>query len=126
MKKTTKAKLIYNAKAAALTLLILSGLGAYPLLYKKSWQITTISVTSKERIVEASGKSTSSKYLIFTKAEVFENTDSILFLKWGASDVQGALHKDKKYKVLVAGWRVPFLSMYRNIVEVIGPVDQGH
>jgi hypothetical protein len=78
----------------------------------------TIKVTEKERIVEGSGKSTSSKYLVFTEDEVFENTDSIWFFKFSSSDLQGQLKEGEEYKVKVCGFRIPFLSSYRNIIEI--------
>lgn len=83
----------------------------------------TIQVTEKERIVEASGsgenQSISSKYLVFTKDhDVLENTDSLLWLKWNSSSVQGQLHEGETYTVKVYGWRIGLLSMYPNIVSI--------
>ena len=77
-----------------------------------------ILVTDKERIVENSEDRVTSKYLVFSEAEVFENTDSFLFFKWNSSDLQGQLTPGHMYRVRVYGFRVPFLSMYRNIIEV--------
>ena len=51
--------------------------------------------------------------------EVFENTDAWLSGKFNSSDVQlSELEVGKTYNAAVYGWRVPFLSWYRNIVEV--------
>lgn len=75
----------------------------------------TITVTDKERIIDKSG---GSRYLVFADDETFENTDSWMWLKFNSSDVQGSLELDHTYKVKVYGWRIPFLSMYRNIVSV--------
>jgi hypothetical protein len=88
------------------------------LLYYTSAETVTITVTDKERIVESNGESTSSKYLVFTDTEVFENTDDLFLWKFNSSDVQGKLKVGEKYTVLVIGWRVPLLSMYRNIVNI--------
>lgn len=82
----------------------------------------TFTVTDKERIVEKSSDSVSSKYIVFTdkkadEKEVFENTDSFFRLKFNSSDVQGQLKKGETYNCKVYGWRVPFFSMYRNIVS---------
>ena len=77
----------------------------------------TITVSDKERIVESdSDGNTSSKYLIFTENEVFENTDSLFRMKFNSSDLQGSLKKGETYQCDVYGWRVPFLSSYRNLV----------
>jgi len=66
------------------------------------------------------------------KVEVFENTDAGLPFHWkydhwkyDSSNVQAQLQKGKTYDVDVYGWRIPYLSMYRNIVgveEVEAPV----
>ena len=78
-----------------------------------------VTVTEKERIVESNGKHTTSKYLVFTENEVFENVDDMIpFLKFNSSDIQGKLHVGETYKLTVWGWRINFLSWYRNILNV--------
>lgn len=79
----------------------------------------TVTVTDKERV----NKSDSSKYLVFCEDEngevlVFENTDELLRLKFNSSTVQGTIKQGGKYKLTVVGFRVPFLSMYQNIIKV--------
>ena len=78
-----------------------------------------VTVTEKERIVESNGKHTTSKYLVFTENEVFENVDDMIpFFKFNSSDIQGKLHVGETYKLTVWGWRINFLSWYRNILNV--------
>ena len=78
-----------------------------------------VTVTEKERIVESNGKHTTSKYLVFTENEVFENCDDMIpFFKFNSSDIQGKLHVGETYKLTVWGWRINFLSWYRNILNV--------
>lgn len=77
----------------------------------------TVTVTDKERI---SGED--SKYLVFCEDEngktiVFENTDSLIRLKFNSSDIQGELKIGETYKVIVNGYRVPIFSWYENIIE---------
>lgn len=79
-------------------------------------ETVTVKVTGKERIVESNGDQTSSKYLIFTQDEVFENTDSLFLFKFNSSDIYGKIEKDDTCTFVVNGWRVRFLSMYRNII----------
>lgn len=74
----------------------------------------TITIKDKERIQDGS----SSKYLIFTPNEVFENTDSILFMKFDSSDVYNNLDVGKTYNVKVNWYRIPFFSSYRNLLEI--------
>jgi hypothetical protein len=71
-------------------------------------------VSEKERIV----KSDSSKYLIFCEEEVLENTDSLWYWKWNSSDFYRDIKVEEVYTFRVYGWRVPFLSMYKNIINI--------
>lgn len=90
---------------------LIFGMMAFPYLTS---DMATITVTDKERIVTGSG----SKYLVFTENEVFENIDSIIYAKFNSSDLQGKLKRGQTYTVKVYGWRIPFLSSYRNIVSI--------
>lgn len=83
----------------------------------------TITITDKERIVEGTGKTTSSKYLVFGEDEngevlVFENSDLATRGKFNSSTIQGSLKEGKTYDVVVVGYRVPFLSLYENIISI--------
>jgi hypothetical protein len=89
----------------------------YPTAYYLSSDTVEITVKDKERITTGSGENISSKFIIYSENEVFENTDSWLFFKFNSADYQNKLEVGKTYKVKVAGWRVPFLSMYRNVVS---------
>lgn len=80
--------------------------------------VIEITVTEKESITVGDNKRIENKYLIFTENEVFENTDSIIYGKYDSSDFQRKLKVGETYKVKVAGWRLPFFSMYRNIVKI--------
>jgi hypothetical protein len=85
-----------------------------------SVEMINIDVQDKERITTGSGKNISSKFIVYTDGEVFENTDTILFSKWNSTDIQGYLKGGESYTVKVVGWRIPFLSTYRNIISVNG------
>lgn len=58
-----------------------------------------------------------SGYLVFTKDEVFENSDSLFRGKWNSSDIQNQLKEGCTYEATVYGFRNHFLSAYRNIVQ---------
>lgn len=73
-----------------------------------------ITVTGKERIRNGDKE----KYLIYTKNEVFENTDSWSRFKFNSHDFQSALLIDSTYTVGVIGLRWPFMGWTRNIVEI--------
>lgn len=78
-----------------------------------------IIVTDKERITTGSGENISSKFLVYTDGEVFENTDNILFLKFNSADIQNQLKVDNYYTVKVNGFRIPAVSSFRNILEIV-------
>lgn len=108
-------KLLFKGKFIMFIVLLFVILIGYSVVYYNTSEIIEITIKDKERITE--GKR--SKYLIYTEnEEVFQNTDSFLFLKFNSSDLYGKLDKTKTYKVKIVGWRIPFLSMYRNIIEI--------
>lgn len=82
-----------------------------------------VQVTDKEPVIEGLDGDVSSKYLVFTKhqpsgtIEVFENTDVFLLVKFNSSDLQAELEVGSTCLIDVIGYRVPFLSWYRNIVS---------
>lgn len=86
--------------------------------YYSSEETIEITINDKERITTGSGEHISSKFIVYGENEVFENTDSWLYLKFNSSDVQNKINVGETYKVKVVGWRVPFISWYRNIVTV--------
>jgi hypothetical protein len=98
--------------------ILLTVIVSYPISYKTSATTAVITINDKERITQSAGEGVSSKYIVYTEeGEVFENTDSMLFGKFNSSDVYGKLRKGKRYRVSVAGWRVHWMSSYRNIIS---------
>lgn len=71
----------------------------------------TFTVTDKERVT-----GDDSKYLVFTNGEVLCVDDTLVFMRFDSSDLYGSLKIGKTYRGDVVGWRVPFLSWYRNIL----------
>lgn len=70
-------------------------------------------VEEKERI----NSKEDSKYLIFTDKGVFENTDSLMHLKFNSSDLYGKLKVGESYRCKKNFWRVSILSMYPNLLS---------
>ena len=76
-------------------------------------------VEGRERIQDAE----TSRFMVWGltedgNVEVFENTDSLLALKFNSADLYGEMSLGTSCNATVVGFRVPFLSMMRNIVEV--------
>jgi len=72
----------------------------------------TATVTKTERVTSGD----SSYYLIYTEGETFKNTDNILLGKFDSSDLYGKIHPGK-YDLKVVGWRIKWLSTYRNVIS---------
>ncbi len=78
-------------------------------------------ITVSEKTVKryGSGDTSQEKYLVFTTAgNVFENTDSLLEWKFDSSNIYAKLIPGNTYIVNSYGWRVPFISSYKNILDV--------
>lgn len=95
-------------------LIIVVGSLIYPVLYINSVDTTTIEVVDKGTKYNNGDE----KYLIYSENEVYQVTDSILLLHFRVSDVYNNVKIDKVCNVKTYGWRLPFFSMYKNIVEV--------
>jgi len=74
----------------------------------------TDKVLGKERVVYSSSNS---KYLIYGNNETYQDTDSLWLGKFNSSDLYGHIQTGHTYQFTVIGWRVPFLSWYRNIIS---------
>jgi len=98
---------------------VLSIFGAWTYAYRSSSELITFTVDRRKRVTKGSGDSLNSKYLVWShEGEVFEVTDSWAFLIWNSSDRYGQLREGETVIAEVAGWRVPFLSWYRNVVKI--------
>lgn len=76
--------------------------------------VTVTGVTTKR--VEEDGQKRDI-YLVFTDDQTYKNVDSPAYLKFNSSDVQGRLVQTGKYRITYYGFRIPALSMYRNIIK---------
>lgn len=110
MKTKAKKSLFFIVSVIIVAFLI----GAYPMAYLSSQEDVNITVTKSERVTSGDN----SYYLIYTDSETFENTDSWLFIKFDSSDLYRELKVGEKYNVKVVGWRIPFFSLYRNIIKI--------
>ena len=71
-------------------------------------------VTGKERVTSDG----SSKYLVYTNTTTFEVVDTWIHWRFDSSDFYGKIVVGKTYQAKVQGWRVPFFSMYQNIITL--------
>jgi len=68
--------------------------------------------------VESVSSSSQHRYLIYTDGEVFEDRDFLVKGKFDSSDSYNKLKDLGKFKVKTCGYRLPFFSLYRCILEV--------
>jgi hypothetical protein len=73
----------------------------------------TFTVKGKENVIQ----NKSSKYLVYTDVTTYEITDSWIHWRWDSSDVYGNMQVGKTYTATLQGYRVPFLSMYQNVID---------
>ncbi len=106
-----KSLINFNFYITIICILLIFG---YTFSYHKSQDQVQATIQKTERVCDSDQNC---RYLVFTKSEVFENTDSVIFLKFNSSDFHANLEPNKTYELNVAGWRNPFFSMYRNILS---------
>ena len=59
-----------------------------------------------------------SKYLVKCGNEVYEISDLFFIGKFNSSDIYASLKVNHEYKITSTGYRIPFLSWYKNINKV--------
>jgi hypothetical protein len=83
---------------------------------------TCIVTITNKRIIRSNNID---KYLIYSQTQdgnikIFEDTNSLLELKFLSEDLFWGLGINKKYEVKAYGLNIPLLSYYQNIVKVKG------
>lgn len=73
----------------------------------------TFTVTGKETVTS----NKSSKYLVFTDSTTMEVTDSLVKWRFDSSGVYGKIRIGATYNADLQGYRIPFFSMYQNIIN---------
>lgn len=72
-------------------------------------------VQHKERICD---NGEACYWMVFTDQGEYINSDTLLHLKWDSTTLQRKIPMNEEVTFTHYGWRVPFLSMYPNIIEV--------
>lgn len=100
-----------------ITILVLFGWGVFATYYfSTNHHNVTFSVNKSERVCD-SGKNGSCRYLIYTSAGVYKDTDSLINGKFNSSDLYGQLQSGKQYSCDAVGYRSGFLSEYENLIS---------
>jgi hypothetical protein len=57
-------------------------------------------------------------FLVYSADEVFKVDTDYLFFEFASAERYNSMNVGQRYTVTVAGWRIPALHWYRNIVRV--------
>lgn len=113
------ASIRLSPKSSIAALLIVAPIAV---AYFLSAEQVTFTVDRKDYGRKTTERSYRTLFLVFTEQEVFEVGTSWLFLKFDSAERYHALQEGQTYRAVVAGWRIPVISEYRNIIEVL---DEG-
>jgi hypothetical protein len=94
----------------------------YPIVCDMHMEHVEVTVTDKLRAIDGA-LFMSHKYMIFTENKkgeilVFEDSDSLLRLKYNSSDFYAKIKIGETYRFTVVGYRIPFLSDSPNIIKI--------
>jgi len=97
--------------------IILYGIVAFILLLLYSYFITD---TIETRITDAQMSTVDGRFMIATEERPYVNIDAKYRFKFNSGNVQNdAIRlKGKPVKIRKYGWRIPFFSMYENVVSI--------
>jgi len=77
----------------------------------------TVQITrDSERVCRGKSDNRQCSYEVYTDQGVFANKDDIMHLKFNSSDLNADFVKGVACDVTAVGFRIPFLSMHKNIL----------
>ena len=97
----------------------LLAIGLSGFFYFASDREATITVLGKSEITRKVSKSLSRIPVVQTEDGLYEISPSLVFRSFGVGKINARLREGETYRVRIAGWHLPFLSRYRNILEII-------
>jgi len=106
-----------NKGIIGLVTIVLIGMIAFNFARFSKKETVTTTVTDKERIVQKSGETLDSYYLIYTEDGTYKLEDELLYGNFRSSDWYGKIKVDSTYEFTTIGFRIGFMSEYPNIVK---------
>ena len=109
---------IASAGAGFAAMLLIGGgfLGAY----SASEETRTCTITEKDRTTKVVDGNSSTDHRVWTEeCGVLSVNDSLVGMSFDTADKYGSIKVGQTYELTTMGWRVPFLSMFPNIIEVV-------
>ena len=97
------------------------GLTAFNIHVKRTVEVTTIQVESKERLLEVSGangsQSSNHRNFVYSNDETYVVKDNFWLWHFRAGTVYAQIPEgESTCDVTLSGWRMGFLSAYQNII----------
>lgn len=115
MNKRGQEGLLIGIGVFILILLVLGFIG-YGLMYALTTGSETITI--KEKWVKYDGDD--AKYLVSSNnGQVFQIADTFIKWRWNSSDLYASLDENQTCQIKTQGWRFPFFSDYKNILEAV-------
>jgi hypothetical protein len=81
--------------------------------YYTARTVGPVEVTDKQRVIQ----NEESYYRLYTREETFRNSDTVFYLKFRSSELQGRIPVGAVCTFRVYGLRIPILSRFRNVVS---------
>ncbi|MFL0268851.1 DUF1523 domain-containing protein [Candidatus Clostridium radicumherbarum] len=109
----------FRIGAVIISIIVIIGvIMVFPHFLRNTYIVT---ITNK-RIIKSNN---TDKYLIYSQTEdgkikIFQDTNSLLELKFLSEDIYWGLGLHKKYEVKAYGLDIPLFSYYQNIINVKG------
>lgn len=104
--------------AAAIVLAVVGAIGFFVANAAHVEHPTACRVTDKDRTKSSDGSSDARVYT--DNCGTFQVGDSLFEGHWSSADTFASIDPGETYDFKTRGWRVPFLSMFPNIVRVEG------
>lgn len=103
----------------AFIVLVLVALISIPIVIGMVYAFHSEPCTFTPTKIECVNTKQTQKYLVFTENETFCVSDSWVYWRFNSSDVYGKMKVGVKYTATLQGYRWPFFSVYRNIINPV-------
>lgn len=83
---------------------------------------TTVTICGKESVQSGD----SHEYRVYTSGGTYKVADykAVQDQRFDSADLYGRLQVDASYTITTIGWRIPFFSVFQNIIKVEAPVAE--
>jgi hypothetical protein len=101
----------------AVAILLVGAILVFGVAYRNTGSTVIAQVRDKERVCNSTSEGSDCRYLVYTDQGTYAVEDSFIFWRFNSSDVYGSIERGKTYSFYIVGWRIPFASVYPNIIR---------